>query len=69
MSDALEKMLWIEPSSKSKKAEDPDERVEEALRKALEATTPDHPGTPWDKQELEPSDDRRGYRIPEGEDA
>lgn len=65
MSDALEKNLWV-GKPKVKKAEDPEVRVEEALAKALEATTPEHPGTPWEKQEKEPSD-QRYYNIPEAQ--
>ena len=52
MTDELEKNLWFQPT-KIKKAELPEDRVEEALQKALDATTPDHPGTPWDKEERE----------------
>ena len=60
MSDELEGLLWVEP--KVKKAESPEERVEEALRKALEATTPERPGAPW---EIEEKRSEPGFRIPE----
>jgi hypothetical protein len=66
MSDSLERALWVQ-RSQSKKAEDPDERVREALAKALEATTPEHPGAPWDKEDEVSSDDRRGWHIPQGD--
>jgi len=51
MADELEKNLWV--NTKKAKSDDPDERVREALQKALDATTPEKPGTPWEKQEKE----------------
>lgn len=43
-----------------------DERVIEAMQKALDATTPERPGTPWDERE-EVGERRRGYRLPSGD--
>ena len=67
MSDALEKRLWVDQEPAANKAKDPDDRVVEALEKALEATTPSHAGAPWDIQEKEPSGGRNQGRIPEAE--
>jgi hypothetical protein len=47
MSDILVDLLWVEPKTNPPSPED---RVEEALRKALASTTPERPGVPWDEQ-------------------
>ena len=35
-----------------RKKKDPDELVIEAVQKALDNTTPERPGTPWDKEKV-----------------
>ena len=60
MTDELERALWIE--SPPRKADTPEKRVEEALQKALDATTPECAGAPWEVEEKEQHD---GIRIPE----
>lgn len=54
--------LWVQP----KRRRTSDDPVEEALRKALEATTPEHAGTPWDGEE-EVERRPRGYWLPGGD--
>ena len=60
MSDELSKALWVEldkaPSS-------PEDKVAQALQRALDNTTPDRPGVPWEGEE-EKSGRSRGYVIP-----
>ena len=63
MSDALSKQLWVD--TKPKTPDTPDHRVEQALQKALDATTPDRPGVPWDEDVSERRRDP-GYVIPGG---
>lgn len=66
MSDSLVEKLWIE--HKPRKSDDPDERVRQALKKALDNTTPEHAGSPWDKEEEELNESRRGWHLPGGRD-
>jgi len=46
LSDELSKVLWVEPKAKPAP---PETRVEDALQRALDATTPARPGVPWDE--------------------
>lgn len=67
MSDTLSEMLQRPANWKPRKEEDPDKRLENALERALKATTPERPGCPWDS--LEEDNERRepGYWLPEGD--
>jgi hypothetical protein len=49
------------------KSEDPDQRVIDAMERALAATTPERAGTPWDLIEENKEPERKGTLIPEGE--
>ena len=61
MSDALSDKLWVDlkPARKA-----PEDRVEEALQRALDNTTPERPGVPWEGREERVE---RGYYIPAGD--
>ena len=59
MSDSLSKALWVDLP---KPIVSPKDRVERALQKALDATTPERPGVPWDEKLEEKTE--RGYWIP-----
>jgi hypothetical protein len=65
MSDSISSKLWFKASS-TKAAVSPEDRVERALEKALDNTTAEYAGTPWDSKEPERKNERRGYYIPEG---
>jgi hypothetical protein len=43
--DKLSDALWVDPVKKPEKSED---RLAEALQKALDRTTPERAGAPWD---------------------
>ena len=64
MSDSLSNKLSEIHSSMPKPEKSSDELLVEALEKALESTTPERPGCPWDGRE---KDERRerGIWIPE----
>lgn len=67
MSDKLSDLLrTIEPLQPPKNS-DPEQRVIEALEKALAATTPEHPGTPWDRLESEAKILNYIFKIEAGE--
>lgn len=51
MSDKLSLLLQEVSTQKSTKSDDPNQRIIDALKKALKATTPTHAGTPWDNEE------------------
>lgn len=66
MSDALKQVLQAPADWKPAKSEDPDQRLIDALDKALKATTPERAGCPWDVVEEE--NERPEYwRLPEGD--
>ena len=67
LSDKLSAILQQLAEHKPSKSEDPDQRVVDALERALKATTPERPGCPWD--ELEEDHERRdpGFWLPEGD--
>lgn len=60
--DKLSEMLWVDlPKPKAA----PEDRVAQALQKALDSTTPERPGVPWDGEEHGGRDRRGlGIRIP-----
>ena len=66
MSDRLAALLRDAAPNKPLKSEDPDQRVIDALAKALEFTTPERPGCPWDESEEEIEQRSPGYWLPEG---
>jgi hypothetical protein len=49
------------------KTEDHDELMEDALEKALKATTPERPGCPWDEVEEEHERREPGFWVSEGD--
>lgn len=63
MSDRLEKILSDGFAPHPKKEDSPEKRVEEALQRALDATTPEHAGAPWEIEKER--NDRPGIRIPD----
>lgn len=65
MSDQLSRILWVEPKVKPAP---PEMRVEEALQKALDNTTPERPGVPWEEAEVEERSEG-GYIVQQGDDA
>lgn len=56
-------MLWIDVP-KPKVA--PEDRVEKALQRALDSTTPERPGVPWEEEKENRNE--RGYLIPGSND-
>lgn len=68
MSDKLSEILSQVVPRKPVKSEDPDQRVVESLEKALENTTPERAGAPWDDKREEESErtERTGLWFPEG---
>lgn len=46
---------------------DPDQRLIDALSKALDSTTPERAGCPWDNREDEHERQRSGIWLPEAE--
>jgi len=62
VSDELEQILSEGFAPHPKKADSPEKRVEEALQRALDATTPEHAGAPWEVERER--DDGPGIRIP-----
>jgi hypothetical protein len=62
MSDKLSDALWVEP--KKREPEEFEDRLAESLQKALDKTTPERAGAPWDGEDKQ--DERRGYTIREG---
>jgi hypothetical protein len=67
MSDKLSRQLQSVSDWVPKREEDPDKRIIEALGKALNATTPDRAGCPWDKNEEENERSTTGCWFPEGD--
>lgn len=49
MSDKLSDLMRQAADLAPAKSEDPDQRLIDALGKALEATTPEYAGCPWDE--------------------
>ena len=66
MSDALARKLREPLDQQPRKSEDPDQRVIDALERALKATTPSRPGCPWDEIEEDNEQRKPGFWIPEG---
>jgi len=62
--DELEKILASEIEPLSKKEESSAKRVEKALQRALDDTTPERAGSPWGAKQRRRYD-RGGIRIPE----
>lgn len=69
MSDRLSSLLQqVAALDTARVIDDPDERVRVALERALEATTPEHPGAPWDNLESDRDEEpQRGIWIPEND--
>lgn len=65
MSDRLHKRLTVD--IEAKKPETYEERMEEALRRALETTTIHRPGVPWEYEESKP-DNKVAIWIPGSEE-
>ena len=62
MSDKLASALWVDLKKSPSSLED---RVVEALKRALDNTTPERPGVPWEgEEENSGRSGRRGYYIP-----
>ena len=53
--------------AKPEKPDDPDQRQIDALQKALDNTTPEYAGTPWDAGEEDERREERGIWIPGGD--
>jgi len=66
MSDNLSHILQSVGDWTPSRKEDPDQRIIDALDRALQATTPERPGCPWDEQEKK-QENSSGYWLPEGE--
>lgn len=64
MSDKLSEVLWVEPKVKPAA---PESRVEDALQRALDNTTPESPGVPWEEDKKEDTTEG-GYIVP-GDDS
>ncbi len=65
MSDELSNALWVEPK-RNRSGYKPEDRVETALQRALDNTTPERPGAPWDEEDK--IDERpRGWVLPQGD--
>ena len=67
MSDKLSSLLQSVNNLNFNKKEDPDQKLINALDKALKCTTPERPGCPWDIDEEENEQRRPGYWIPEND--
>jgi hypothetical protein len=67
MSDRLSQQLQSVKDLAPRREEDPDKRLIEALGKALDSTTPDRAGCPWDKNEEENERSTAGQWFPEGD--
>lgn len=66
-SDELSRVLWPgDLHLKKDKSDTPEEKVEQALQKALDATTPDRAGAPWDAEEGKDENESRGWFLKEG---
>lgn len=49
------------------KADDPDQRQIDALQKALDHTTPEYAGTPWDAGDKDERREEPGIWLPAGD--
>lgn len=67
MSDKLSNLLYSTQNLIPTKKEDPDQKLINALEKALKATTPERAGCPWDIDEEEDEQRSPGYWFPEGD--
>ncbi len=67
MSDKLSEILQIPSTWAPSKTEDPDQRVIDALQKALDATTPERAGCPWDEDDKEEGRNESGIWIVESD--
>lgn len=64
MSDALSDVLWVQQEKPRKSDE---EELAASLQKALDNTTPERAGAPWDGEHQEESSERgRGHKLGEG---
>jgi len=64
MSDELSEILQSVKVQERPKDDDPDQRVIEAMAKALKATTTEYAGCPWDKTKEDEKAERPGIWIP-----
>lgn len=67
MADKLSKLLQKVQIQSSSKDKDPNQRLIDALDRALKATTPERPGCPWDRIEEDNEQEKRGIWIPEAD--
>ena len=67
MSDQLSNLLQSVKTLNSTKKEDPNQRLINSLKKALKATTPEHPGSPWEIEEEENDKPKTGYWLREAD--
>ena len=71
MSDKLSEIMWVDPKERMSGNRDTDaehkSRLISAFKKALDNTTPESAGTPWDNEVEIGSNNERGYIIPSGD--